>query len=26
VWDKIKDRHLDADVKKLQEFIDNYKD
>lgn len=25
VWNKIKDRHLDADVKKLQEFIDNYK-
>jgi len=25
VWDKIKDRHLEADVKKLQEFIDNYK-
>ncbi len=25
VWNKIKDRHLDADVKKLKEFIDNYK-
>ena len=25
VWSKVKDRHLDADVKKLQEFIDNFK-
>jgi hypothetical protein len=26
VWNKVKDRHLDTDVKKLQEFIANYKD
>lgn len=25
VWSKVKDRHLDADAKKLQEFIDNFK-
>lgn len=25
VWSQVKDRHLDADVKKLQEFIDNFK-
>ena len=25
VWNKVKDQHLDTDVKKLQEFIDNFK-
>jgi len=25
VWEKVRDRHLNADVKKLQEFIDSYK-
>jgi hypothetical protein len=25
VWEKVRDRHLESDVKKLQEFIDNYK-